>query len=187
LAPARPLSLTSPPPPSILFPQLGTIHYDSDFGTVYFAVTAPEYPQRTAFALLSEFKEGFKNDFGDQLDGALEGGLTKAARRGFFPGLAGKWDDLAGVDRIHGVMQQVEETKGVMHNNIQKIMENHDSLDVGGHLFFLASGFFFFLVFWFFWKGVVVVARLYFLFLFFFNDVFLVHAAVWWLVWLLKV
>eukprot|EP00163_Fabomonas_tropica_P009514 TRINITY_DN1932_c0_g1_i1.p2 TRINITY_DN1932_c0_g1~~TRINITY_DN1932_c0_g1_i1.p2 ORF type:complete len:227 (+),score=38.48 TRINITY_DN1932_c0_g1_i1:337-1017(+) len=114
---------------TIMDKELGTIHYDSDFGCVFLVVTSSDYPQRTAFKFLEDFKEQFRGQFGDQIDDAMENGLNKPAKR-FFPEICGKYDNPANVDKISGVLAQVEDVKGVMHDNINQILATHDDLEV---------------------------------------------------------
>jgi hypothetical protein len=114
---------------SITDRELGTIHYDSDAECVYMVVTSSEYPQRTAFMMLAEFKDTFKATYQGQVGTAAENGLNKLASKRFFPDICTKYSDLKNVDKIHAVMDQVDKTKDKMQENITKIIENQQNLE----------------------------------------------------------
>ena len=60
--------------------EVGTIHYDTDGNVaIYFAVTAYDYPQRTAFKCLADLKARFQASFGEALHKSAEGGLTRSS------------------------------------------------------------------------------------------------------------
>eukprot|EP00696_Hemimastix_kukwesjijk_P000030 gnl/Hemi2/10059_TR3485_c0_g1_i1.p1 gnl/Hemi2/10059_TR3485_c0_g1~~gnl/Hemi2/10059_TR3485_c0_g1_i1.p1 ORF type:complete len:213 (+),score=48.22 gnl/Hemi2/10059_TR3485_c0_g1_i1:79-717(+) len=96
---------------SIVDKDLGTLHYDSDQTNVYMVMVSSKYPQRTAFRLLEDLRDGLP-----QQQGQNKLPLLKR--------LCAKYDDLASVDKIHGVIQQVDEVKGVMQNNINSVLTN---------------------------------------------------------------
>lgn len=58
----------------------GSIHYQTDEGAIYVCVSASDYPQRTAFQALSEFREKFVESFGDAMHKAAEGAMTRSVR-----------------------------------------------------------------------------------------------------------
>ena len=108
--------------------EVGTVHYDSDESCVYMAVTATDYPQRHIFKLLEEVKKDFLSNHRAQLSTAGENALAKAAKR-WMGSLCSKYDNLESIDKVRGVMAQVDEVKGVMHENVNKMLENHAKLE----------------------------------------------------------
>ena len=85
--------------------EVGTVHYDTDKYAIYVAITAFDYPQRTAFKCLSELKSRFRSgtDFGEALHKSAEGGLTKPARQ-TLADLCLTYADPAAVDKTIGVL-----------------------------------------------------------------------------------
>lgn len=109
--------------------EVGTLHYITDRLAIYIVITSPEYPQRTAFKLLDELKARFTTQFGDVLVEATENGLTSKAKRTMLE-LCSLYDDVARVDKTHGVQAQVDEVKGLMHENITHLLATHENLEV---------------------------------------------------------
>ena len=46
-------------------PQVGTVHYDTERGFVFFCITGADYPQRIAFKCINALKADFLQQFGD--------------------------------------------------------------------------------------------------------------------------
>jgi hypothetical protein len=109
--------------------EVGTLHYLTDRLAIYIVITAPDYPQRVAFKLLDEFKSRFNAHFGDAIVEASEGGLTNKAKR-TMADLCTSYDDVARVDKTAGVQAQVDEVKGLMHENISHLLSTHENLEV---------------------------------------------------------
>ena len=110
--------------------EVGTVHYDTDGSTaIYLAVTAFEYPQRTAFKCLADLKARFQASFGEALHKSAEGGLTKVARQ-ILVDICNTFADPAAVDKTVGVLKQVEEVKGIMHDSINEMLATRDNLEV---------------------------------------------------------
>eukprot|EP00735_Rhodelphis_limneticus_P000868 TRINITY_DN113_c0_g1::TRINITY_DN113_c0_g1_i1::g.14376::m.14376 TRINITY_DN113_c0_g1::TRINITY_DN113_c0_g1_i1::g.14376 ORF type:complete len:219 (+),score=53.85,sp/P18489/SYB_DROME/40.40/5e-17,Synaptobrevin/PF00957.16/2.1e-30,Longin/PF13774.1/5.4e-11,YjgP_YjgQ/PF03739.9/0.0042,Mt_ATP-synt_D/PF05873.7/0.019,NPV_P10/PF05531.7/0.061,COG2/PF06148.6/0.095,DUF3753/PF12575.3/1.6e+03,DUF3753/PF12575.3/0.082,TPR_MLP1_2/PF07926.7/1.4 TRINITY_DN113_c0_g1_i1:60-716(+) len=94
----------------------GTIHFRTDDEFLYLVITAPEYPQRTAFKLLEDLRSEFLR-------------ANKSAKSSIMSGIAQKYDDLAAVDKVAKVQAQVDEVKGVMQENIETMLKTQDNLD----------------------------------------------------------
>ncbi|KAG8458737.1 hypothetical protein KFE25_012935 [Diacronema lutheri] len=109
--------------------EVGTLHYVTDRLAIYIVITSSEYPQRTAFKLLDELRARFTSQFGDVLVEAPENGLTGKAKRTMLE-LCALYDDIARVDKTHGVQAQVDEVKGLMHENITHLLATHENLEV---------------------------------------------------------
>ena len=108
--------------------DLGTAHYDCNGEYIYVLVTAPSYPQRTAFKLLGEVSKLVSDKYGSRLSEARADGLSSGWKK-FLQPLATKYDDLSQVEKVFAVQQQVEEVKGVVNENIQQLLKAQDSLD----------------------------------------------------------
>lgn len=109
--------------------EVGTLHYVTDARAIYIVITAPDYPQRTAFRFLEELKTRFEDQFGDTLETAAENGLTARAKRTMLE-LCTHYDDVTRVDKAVGVIHQVEEVQNIMHENISQILATHENLEV---------------------------------------------------------
>mmetsp|Transcript_12909 Transcript_12909/g.33629 ORF Transcript_12909/g.33629 Transcript_12909/m.33629 type:complete len:236 (-) Transcript_12909:262-969(-) len=109
--------------------EVGTLHYVTDAQSIYIIITAPDYPQRTAFRFLDELKTRFSEQFSDAVDGSAENGLTARAKRTMLE-LCTHYDDTARVDKTIAVIHQVEEVQNIMHDNIGQILATHENLEV---------------------------------------------------------
>lgn len=107
--------------------EAGAVHYDTDKDCMYLVITAPDYPQRTVFKFLEAVQTEFKKSFGGQVAGAGENQLSKSAKK-VFTGLCQNYDDLAKADKLAGVMDQVDQVKGVMQDNVEQMLQNHEKL-----------------------------------------------------------
>eukprot|EP00922_Rhytidocystis_sp_ex-Travisia-forbesii_P032653 GHVS01048526.1.p1 GENE.GHVS01048526.1~~GHVS01048526.1.p1 ORF type:complete len:236 (+),score=38.44 GHVS01048526.1:45-752(+) len=103
---------------------------DKDLCALYgVACKSPNYPERHAFALLGEvvrmvgsLEEG--GDVRSYLNGLPMGGLTKQLRKPLKE-LADRYDQPAAFDKTAEVQAKVDSTKGVMEENLKKILESH--------------------------------------------------------------
>lgn len=85
-------------------------------------ITSQNYPQRTAFKLLSEARAEFEKEFKTELAQAKNSGLSKIAKP-FLKRIMDRFEDVARADKITNVSLQVEQVKGVMQNNIQAALK----------------------------------------------------------------
>mmetsp|Transcript_6127 Transcript_6127/g.13078 ORF Transcript_6127/g.13078 Transcript_6127/m.13078 type:complete len:228 (-) Transcript_6127:466-1149(-) len=108
--------------------EVGSIHFVTDQVCLYLAICSPQYPQRAAFQLLSEFRDVFSEQFGGDVRFVKEGELNKVSRSTLGQ-LCGKYEQVANVDEIESVKVQVDEVKGVMENNIHQALRNQENLD----------------------------------------------------------
>ncbi|KAL8444868.1 hypothetical protein Emag_005280 [Eimeria magna] len=96
---------------------------------VYGAVIRdPDYPERIAYQLLSEFQKTLVSSFGQEKlqmmsRDSLERRFGKEAK-----GLINKYGKLSGADPTSQVLQKVESVKVVVDANIKKVLENHGNL-----------------------------------------------------------
>ncbi|KAA8494532.1 Vesicle-associated membrane protein [Porphyridium purpureum] len=108
--------------------DVGTIHFECDPVCVYMTMCDPSYPQRTAFQLLTEFRDEFSAEFGPAVRGARDGEMNKSGKR-MVKAFMETYDQARNVDQLEGVKYQVDEVKGVMENNIQQALNNQENLD----------------------------------------------------------
>lgn len=85
-------------------------------------VTSPNYPQRTAFKLLSEARADFEKEFKTELAEGKNSGLAKIAKP-FLKRVMEKYEDVAREDKVTNVSLQVDQVKGLMQNNIQAALK----------------------------------------------------------------
>ena len=114
---------------SVTDKDIGTIHYESDRYAMYIIVAAHDYPQRTAFKCISELRERFEHDLGEELHKAQEGGLSRASHR-MMAELCTKFADAASVDKTLGLMREVDEVKGIVGETVQHLLATHENLEV---------------------------------------------------------
>ena len=112
-------TVTDNPRLTITDRDVGTVHYDTDRSAIYVAITAFDYPQRTAFKCLGDLMTRFQASFGDALHKSAEGGLSRDAR----PLLAetcARFADAAEVDKVLGIQRDVAEVQGVMQDAVSR-------------------------------------------------------------------
>lgn len=114
-------------------PFTGGIMYlvaDRELSCVYaLAVRGKSYPERLAFAFLGEFVAVVANsDDGRNLASiSRPGGLTKNLRKPLLD-LMDKYDKPAGIDKTSQVQGKVDHVKGIMQDNINKVIATHANL-----------------------------------------------------------
>lgn len=108
--------------------DVGTIHYDSDPVCIYLVVCSREYQQRTAFKFLDEVRRDFDTRFGNDVQTARQGSLTRSSRE-LLRDLCDKFNTVENVDKVASVSMQVEEVKDVMQNNIQSVLRNQENIE----------------------------------------------------------
>lgn len=107
---------------------IGTLHLAAGDGDVLAVITAPDYPRRSAFKLLDEIREMVRAGCRAEDVGAAsrEGELQYAV-----PALAStcrRYEDLGEVDKLTSVSLQVEEVKATMEGNINKMLDNAETV-----------------------------------------------------------
>ena len=107
---------------------IGTLHLAAGDGDVLAVITAPDYPRRSAFKLLDEIREMVRAGCRAEDVGAAtrEGELQSAV-----PALAStcrRYEDLGEVDKLTAVSLQVEEVKATMEGNINKMLDNAETV-----------------------------------------------------------
>ena len=107
---------------------IGTLHLAAGDGDVLAVITAPDYPRRSAFKLLDEIREMVRAGCRAEDVGAAtrEGELQSAV-----PAMAStcrRYEVLGEVDKLTAVSLQVEEVKATMEGNINKMLDNAETV-----------------------------------------------------------
>mmetsp|Transcript_22382 Transcript_22382/g.26973 ORF Transcript_22382/g.26973 Transcript_22382/m.26973 type:complete len:224 (+) Transcript_22382:295-966(+) len=109
--------------------QIGTLHLAAEEVDVVSVVTAANYPRRTAFQLLAEVREYVtSNVTPDMITQASSEEELKGTCKTFLGEVFAKYNDLASVDKLTAVNLQIEDVKTVMEGNINRVLENAESL-----------------------------------------------------------
>lgn len=108
---------------------IGTLHLAAGDVDVIAVITAPEYPRRSAFKLLDEIRVQVEAHIPRE-------GVTGATKEGeykhqmpFLKESCVKFEDLAEVDKLTAVGAQVDEVKAVMEGNINKMLDNAETVN----------------------------------------------------------
>lgn len=109
--------------------EAGTVHYETDKECIYLLVTAPDYPQRTAFRCLDELRSKFRAQFFEASTKAAENGLSTAARS-VLAELCARFDDPTTVDKVLHIQRDVDEVHCVMHEAVRGMLANRENLEV---------------------------------------------------------
>ncbi|CAN8068594.1 unnamed protein product [Agarophyton chilense] len=108
--------------------HVGHIHYEADPALIYLIITAPSYPQRTAFQVLSEARAQFDKHFGDEMSKATTGSLSKRCKP-MFEELVQKYEQPSNIDKVSNVQHQVHQVKDMMQDNIKAALNNTENLE----------------------------------------------------------
>ena len=90
---------------------------------VYIVIAAQAYPERLAFQLITELVQKFKQEFSAPSLTCVAGALDGKAKR-LFTALAEDYDDPTKRDRLAQVHAQVQDVKGVVAQNLDKVLGN---------------------------------------------------------------
>jgi len=109
--------------------QVGTVHYDTERGFVFFCVTEGDYPQRIAFKCIASLKTSFVQQFGDSAEKSAEGGLTKPCRQ-LMSEVGAAFADVSKLERTVGIQRQVQEVTELVSGSINELLATQDNLQV---------------------------------------------------------
>ncbi|KAJ3377384.1 hypothetical protein HDU92_008336, partial [Lobulomyces angularis] len=103
-------------------------HYIQKNGIIYMCMLQPFKGRRIAFAFLEDIKRRFETSYGDRAQDAIAYGLnefskTLSTQMEFF-------SSNAGADRIRQVQGEIEQVKDVMVQNIEKVLERGERIDI---------------------------------------------------------
>jgi hypothetical protein len=109
--------------------DVGTIHYETNRYAMFIAVTVSSYPQRTVFQCIKDMRTRFEGAFEEALHKAARGGLSKATLP-LMSELCTRYADPTKVDKTLGVIEQVDDVKGIVGESIQHLLATHENLEV---------------------------------------------------------
>eukprot|EP00966_Prymnesium_polylepis_P071890 1669432-Prymnesium_polylepis.1 len=109
--------------------HVGTVHYDTERGFVFFCVTDESYPQRAAFKCIAAVRSDFLRQFGDIAEKSAADGLSSAARD-LMAGICSTFGDAASIERTVGISRQVQEVTEIMNGSINELLASQDDLQV---------------------------------------------------------
>ncbi|KAJ3442352.1 snare protein [Anaeramoeba flamelloides] len=104
-------------------------HYVSEDGFVYMCMTSDSFKRRIAFAFLEDIKNRFSQKFGSTAKNANRYGLQD----GFGSDLRTQMDYYStspNADKISKVKVEVEEVKKIMVQNIEKVIDRGQKIDL---------------------------------------------------------
>ena len=108
---------------------IGTLHLSAGEVDVIAVITAPNYPRRSAFKLLEELRAKVEECVSREgVEGATKAG-EYASQMPFLKEACTRYDDLGEVDKITAVGVQVDEVKAVMEGNINKMLDNAETVN----------------------------------------------------------
>lgn len=93
------------------------------------AVKGPDYPDRHAFNLLTEFAGIVQSQSNGSSLSEIEAGSLSRPLKKSLKELMDRYDKPASLDRTISVRNKVDSVKGVMQENVKKILENQASVE----------------------------------------------------------
>tara|TARA_B100000674_G_C37791420_1_gene891936 strand:- start:178 stop:942 length:765 start_codon:yes stop_codon:yes gene_type:complete len=96
-------------------------------GVFYLCLADKSVKLRIAYSFLGDVEKDFLSQHGDQWQKANAYSLTSFRKR--LQQLMKKWND-PNLDKLSRLQNQVEDVKGVMQNNISKVLERGENLEV---------------------------------------------------------
>jgi len=101
-------------------------HIVAEGGFVYLCMADQDFGRRVPFQFLNAVKDIFRAQFADRGRTAIAYGLNKQ----FAPILKQEMERAPEQDRVSQVKQEIEEVKGVMVHNIEKVLQRGDRIEL---------------------------------------------------------
>mmetsp|Transcript_32402 Transcript_32402/g.74958 ORF Transcript_32402/g.74958 Transcript_32402/m.74958 type:complete len:224 (+) Transcript_32402:102-773(+) len=104
-------------------------HYVVDAGITYLCMANDNRKQRVPFAFLEDIRRRFRSQFGDAIHSAIAFSFNEE----FAPTLQGQmafYNSDPSSDQIGQVKSQLEDVKGVMVENIEKVLERGEKIEL---------------------------------------------------------
>ena len=114
---------------SYVYDNSTTFHYVVEGGITYLCMASEMTKRRIPFAFLEDIKIRFRQQFGDAIHTAIPFSMNEA----FAPVLKRQMDYYNGdpsADKITKVKGELEEVKGVMVENIEKVLERGEKIEL---------------------------------------------------------
>ncbi|KAM3142593.1 hypothetical protein pb186bvf_005252 [Paramecium bursaria] len=98
-----------------------------DKDLTYLILTVSTYPERHAYGLITELQNEFAKlgNYQSQDEASLKLHIKRPMKE-----LCTKYNDLASIDKIYQAQEQVNKTQVVMEDNVKKMLQNQQDLDV---------------------------------------------------------
>mmetsp|Transcript_73100 Transcript_73100/g.143384 ORF Transcript_73100/g.143384 Transcript_73100/m.143384 type:complete len:248 (+) Transcript_73100:85-828(+) len=93
-------------------------------------VQGSRLPERTMHDMLNEVHRGFAEVATDQQVCEAKAGELSGSCKHILRSVMARYSDSAKVDKVTEVHAKVDEVKGIMHDNVRKILETHISLEM---------------------------------------------------------
>ncbi|CAK0890496.1 unnamed protein product, partial [Prorocentrum cordatum] len=110
----------------------GVLHVLADAQAFCFlvaAVRSRQYPDRVAGQLLRELGKKARNCQGDENLAKAQAGALSTPLRKTMKDLMKSYNDVGAHDKTIEVRQKVDDLKGIMQDNVKKILESHATLE----------------------------------------------------------
>eukprot|EP00699_Malawimonas_sp_californiana_P001598 EC715849.1.p1 GENE.EC715849.1~~EC715849.1.p1 ORF type:complete len:201 (+),score=33.17 EC715849.1:50-652(+) len=104
-------------------------HCCVDDGLIYICMTDQDFPRRIPFAFLDDIKSKFKAAYGDRGRQALAYELNEDFKKVLQKQMETFSNDPQ-VDRISRVRAEIDDVKGIMLENIDKVLERGDKIEI---------------------------------------------------------
>jgi len=92
-------------------------------------IRSAQYPDRVANQMLRELGDKARNCQGDEILGQARAGALTPALRKIMKDLMKSYNDAGSHDKTTEVRQKVDDLKGIMQDNVKKILESHVTLE----------------------------------------------------------
>lgn len=96
---------------------------------VFAGVRDSQYPDRIANQLLRELADKVKNSQGDELLSEARAGTLSTPLRKLMKDLMKSYNDAGSHDKTTEVREKVDQLKGIMQENVKRILETHVTLE----------------------------------------------------------
>jgi len=88
-----------------------------------------KYPERVALQLLREMLDKVRNTQGDEMLADARAGSLSTPLRKIFRDLMRTYSDPGSQDKATEVREKVDQLKGIMQDNVKRILETHVTMD----------------------------------------------------------
>jgi hypothetical protein len=101
----------------------------TDSKNMYLVFVEQSYPQRVGFQFLGKLRSNFLKLPASSDNGNSENCLSKKCKP-WMKEICIEFDDVAAKDKVRACQEQVDEVKGIMEQNIHKVLQNMENLEV---------------------------------------------------------
>lgn len=110
----------------------GVLHAFADAQALFVVVAGvreAQYPDRVAQQLLRDLADKVRNSQGDELLSEARSGSLSTPMRKLMRDLMRQYNDAGAHDKATEVREKVDELKGIMQDNVKRILETHVTLE----------------------------------------------------------